>query len=400
MINGKSIKETEAKYFAQTYKRADLIVQKAKGQFIWDEKGKKYLDFFSGISVCNLGHCHPSVVKNIKKQIDSFAHISNIFYAPSQIELGKQLIKKGFGKRVFLANSGAEANECAIKTARKWGRENPSQNGKSRYEIITLNNSFHGRTLATLAATGQDKYHAPFEPMPEKFLFANLNDIESVKSLVSDRTVAVMIEVIQGEGGIQIAKKEFLRDLRALCDEKNILLIFDEIQCGMGRTGKFYAFQNYAVMPDIVTLAKSLANGLPLGAAIVDKKCENTFSFGDHGSTFGGNPVSCAAALAVLNTMNAPFLNNVVKNAKYFYAKLEALKNKYSFITEIRGIGLMIGIQLDKPGKDIAASCLKKGLIINCTHETVLRIMPPLIIGKKDIDAAVKILDEVFKEQK
>ena len=392
-----NIQQKESKYLMQTYKRNDLVVNKAKGQFIWDEKGKKYLDFFSGISVCNLGHGNDAVIKAAKKQLDSFSHVSNLYYVSPQINLGEELVKRSFkGGKVFLANTGAEANECAIKLSRKWGSLNPSKNGKKRYEVISFDNSFHGRTMATMSATGQPKFHEYLKPLQDKFVFAQFNNIESVKKLVNEKTVAVMIEPVQGEGGIVIASKKFLKELRALCDEKNILLIFDEIQSGMGRTGKFYAFEHYGVKPDIVTLAKSLANGLPLGAAVANKKCADSFVYGDHGSTFGGNPVSCAAALAVLKEMNGKLLNNSLKTAKYFYSKLDSLKKKYKIIKEVRGIGLMIGVELHAPGKDIVAQCLKNGLIINCTQDNVLRMLPPLTITKKDVDAAVKVLDKAF----
>ncbi|MCA6069962.1 MAG: aspartate aminotransferase family protein [Endomicrobium sp.] len=390
------IKQIEDKYFMRTYKRNNLVVKKAKDQFVWDENGKKYLDFFAGISVCNVGHCNDSVVKAAKAQLDVFAHVSNLYYAKSQIKLGEELSKRAFpGARVFLSNSGAEANECAVKLARKWGFLNPSKKG-NRYEIICFDNSFHGRTIATLSATGQKKFHEYLKPLQEKFVFAEINNIDSVNKLINDRTVAVMIEPVQGEGGVIPAKKAFLKDLRKLCDEKNLLLIFDEIQCGVGRTGKFYAFENYDVKPDIVTMAKSLANGLPLGATVAGKRCAGAFVYGDHGSTFGGNPVSCAASLAVLKIINAKFLNNSAKAAKYLRKKLDGLKKKYSAIKEVRGLGLMLGISLAVNGKDVVNYCLDKGLIINCTHDTVLRLLPPLIITKKDIDCAVKILDEAL----
>ncbi|MDR3307255.1 MAG: aspartate aminotransferase family protein [Endomicrobium sp.] len=392
-----NIKEIEDKRFMRVYKRDNLVVKKAKNQFIWDDKGKKYLDFFAGISVCNLGHCNDKVVKAVKSQLDSFAHISNLYYASVQVKLGEELIKRAFpGARVFLANSGAEANECAIKLARKWGYLNPSKLG-NRYEIICFNNSFHGRTMATMAATGQKKFHEYLKPLQEKFVFAEFNDINSVKKLINNRTVAVMIEPIQGEGGIIPAEKKFLKELRILCDKNNLLLIFDEIQCGVGRTGKFYAFESYGVKPDIVTMAKSLANGLPLGATIAGKKCADAFTYGDHGSTFGGNPVSCAAALAVSKTMTVKFLHNSSKLAEYLRKMLEVLKNKYSIIKEVRGVGLILGIDLTINGKDIVNYCLEKGLIVNCTHDTILRLLPPLIITKKDVDCAMKILEEALK---
>jgi acetylornithine/N-succinyldiaminopimelate aminotransferase len=394
-----NIKQIEDKCFMHTYKRANLVVKKAKNQFIWDEKGKKYLDFFVGISVCNVGHCNDKVVKAVKFQIDSFAHVSNLYYAPVQVKLGEELVKRAFpGAKVFLANSGAEANECAIKLARKWGYLNPSKIG-NRYEIICFNNSFHGRTMATMAATGQKKFHEYLKPLQEKFAFAEFNDINSVKKLINNKTVAVMIEPVQGEGGIIPSERKFLKNLRDICDKNNLLLIFDEIQCGIGRTGKFYAFKTFGVKPDIVTMAKSLANGLPLGAAVAGKKCADAFTYGDHGSTFGGNPVSCAAALAVSKIMTAKFLNNSSKIAVYLRGKLEILKYKYSIIKKIKGIGLILGMDLTLNGKDIVNYCLEKGLIINCTHDTVLRFLPPLIITKKDVDCAIKILEEALKWQ-
>jgi acetylornithine/N-succinyldiaminopimelate aminotransferase len=394
-----NIKQIEDKHFMRTYKRTNLVVKKAKNQFIWDDKGRKYLDFFAGISVCNLGHCNDKVLKAVKLQLDNFAHVSNLYYAPAQVKLGEELVKRAFPKaRVFLANSGAEANECAIKLARKWGYLNPSKLG-NRYEIICFNNSFHGRTMATMAATGQKKFHNYLKPLQEKFVFADFNDIDSIKKLINNRTVAVMIEPVQGEGGIIPAEKRFLKDLRVLCDKNNLLLIFDEIQCGIGRTGKFYAFESFGVKPDIVTMAKSLANGLPLGAVVAGKKCADAFTYGDHGSTFGGNPVSCAAALAVSKMMTAKFLYNSSKISDYLRKKLEVLKNKYSIIKEVRGVGLILGIDLTINGKDIVNYCLEKRLIINCTHDTVLRLLPSLIITKKDVDCAMKILEEALKWQ-
>jgi acetylornithine/N-succinyldiaminopimelate aminotransferase len=394
-----NIAQIEDKYFMRTYKRSDLVVKKTKNQFIWDESGKKYLDFFAGISVCNVGHCNETVIKAAKKQLDSFSHVSNLYYAPPQIKLGEELVKRTFsGGRVFLSNSGAEANECAIKLARKWGFLNPSKDG-NRYEIICFFNSFHGRTLATLSATGQEKFHKFFGPLQEKFVFAEINNMDSVKKLANNRTVAVMIEPVQGEGGIIPSDETFLKELRAFCNDNNFLLIFDEIQCGMGRTGKLYAFENYGIKPDIVTLAKSLANGLPLGAVIAGEKCAETFLYGDHGSTFGGNPVSCAAALAVLNIINSEFLNNSLKTAEYLRLKLENLKDKYSIIKCVRGLGLMIGMDLTISGKNIVNYCMDKGLIVNYTNDTVLRLLPPLIITKKDVDFAIKILEAALKCQ-
>ena len=389
-----NIKETEKKYFMPTTRRADLIVKKAKGQFVWDDKGKKYLDFFTGVSVCNLGHLNGIVVKAAKKQLDEYAHVSIHYYAPAQMKLGEVLAKK-FGGRVFLSNSGAEANECAIKLARKFGHITGG-----RYEIIAFNNSFHGRTVMTSAATGQQKFHEYLNPLPPKFVFADINDINSVKKLINKKTVAIIIEPVQGEGGIYVAAKEFLKGLRSLADKHNLVLIFDEIQCGMGRTGKFFAYEHFGVKPDIITLAKAIANGLPLGATIANKKFGEVFTYGDHGTTFGGNPVSCAAALEVIKILNKKFLGNSVKTAKYLLQKLESLKAKHGIIKEVRGLGMMVGIELTIPGAAVAAECLKKGLIVNCTRNTVVRMLPMLTITKKDIDSAVKILDDVLSKVK
>jgi len=394
-------KNEEKKYLMQTYKRADVAVKRAKGQYVWDENGKRYTDFFSGISVCNLGHCNKAVNEAIKKQINCFLHTSNIYYARPQVELAKELVSKSFGNgaKIFLANSGAEANEGAIKMARKYGKVNKTKDNKERFEIITFKNSFHGRTIATLSATGQEKFHKIITPLLEKFVYADFNDINSVKKLINPKTVAIMVELFQCEGGMIPANKEFVKQLRQLCDKNDILLIFDEIQCGMGRTGKLFAWQHYAVKPDIFTLAKSLANGLPLGAVIAAKNVAGLFVPGDHGSTFGGNPVSCAAASAVLKQMSPKLLKQVTLKSNYFIKKLNELKKQYSCIKEIRNIGLLIGVELDFPAKDIVEFCLGKGLLINSPKEFVLRFLPPFIITNKDIDFTIKILGEAFKCQ-
>ncbi len=393
-------KQQENKYLMKTYKRYDVSVKKSKGQYVWDEDGKKYLDFFSGISVCSFGHGNNTVVSAIKKQLDLFVHCSNVYYSKPQIDVAKLLLEKSFKNgRVFLSNTGAEANECAIKIARKWGFDNPLKDGTKRYEIIAFKSSFHGRTLATLAATGQEKFHIPFKPLQEKFVFAEFNNIDSVKKLINKKTVAVMLELVQGEGGINVADKKFVKDLRKLCDDKNLLLICDEIQCGMARTGKTFAWQHYGIKPDIFTLAKAIANGLPLGAVIADKKVAEVFNYGDHGSTFGGNPVSCAAAAATLKLITPKLLKDISDKAKYFVKGLNELKKNYSCIKQIRNLGLLIGVELDFAGKDIVEFCIEKGLLINCTQGNVLRFLPPFVITKKDIDNTIKILGEALKWQ-
>ena len=392
--------QQENKYLMRTYKRYNVSVKKSKGQYVWDENGKKYLDFFSGISVCSFGHGNPAIISAIKKQLDLFVHCSNVYYSKPQVEVAKALLEKSFKNgRVFLANTGAEANEGAIKIARKWGSDNPLKDGTKRYEIIAFKNSFHGRTLATLAATGQEKFHIPFKPLQEKFVFAEFNNIDSVKKLINKNTVAVMIELVQGEGGINIADKKFVKDLRKLCDDKNLLLICDEIQCGLARTGKTFAWQYYGIKPDIFTLAKAIANGLPLGAVVADKKVAEVFNYGDHGSTFGGNPVSCAAAVATLKLITPKLLKDITDKSKYFVKKLNELKKKFSCIKEVRNLGLLVGVELDFAGKDIVEFCIAKGLLINCTQGNVLRFLPPFVITKKDIDKAIKILEDALKWQ-
>lgn len=385
----------EKEYVFQTYRRYELAVKKAKGKYIWDVDGKKYLDMFTGISVSNMGHCHPQIVAAIKKQCGLYLHVSNYYYAEPQIKLAEALVKSSFAGRVFFSNSGAEACECAIKLARKWG----SKHG-GRYEIITFKDSFHGRTIATISAAEQKKFKSGFEPLLEGFKYAELNSLDSVKAALSDKTVAVLVEPIQGEGGVNCTSTEFMRSLRALCDEKKLLLICDEIQTGLGRTGDMYAYEGAAITPDILTLAKSLGGGLPLAATIAKDEVASALTFGEHGTTFGGNPVSCAAGLALMKMITPDVLKQVRESGLYFRKKLEALKSKYSFIKDVRGAGLMLGMDLDFKGSDVVKCCQQKGLLINCTHDTVIRFLPPFTVNKKDIDKAIKILEEAFKCQK
>lgn len=388
-----NIKQLDKKYILPTYRRQNLVVKNARGSYIFDGK-KRYLDFFSGISVNNLGHRPQEVAQAIKNQLRRFWHISNFYYAEPVVKLSRELIKRSFCGRVFFSNSGAEANECAIKLARKYGL------ATKRYEIIVFENSFHGRTLATLAATGQEKFHRGFEPFPPGFRYARFNDIDSVKNLINRKTVAIMVEPVQGEGGIYPAEVNFLHTLRELADKHRLLLIFDEIQCGMGRTGKLFAFQRYGVKPDIVTLAKALAGGLPLGATIVREKYSRVFGYGDHGSTFGGNPVCCAAALAMLNLIDDKILSNVSRMEKLFFQLATDFVRRYPFVVAVRGLGMLWAIELNIAGKEIVERALKKGLLINCTQDKILRLLPPLNITAMDLRLAIKILDEIFREIK
>ncbi len=373
-----------------SYNKVPLIFVKGKGSRLWDINGKVYLDFFPGWGVGNLGHCHPKVMQGVRDQIGKLIFIPNNYYHPFQAKLAKELIYRSFPGKVFFANSGAEANEGAIKLARKFGR--------GRYEIITFENAFHGRTLATLAATGQKKYQNGFEPIPEGFKQVKFNDIGAVKQAISDKTVAIMLELIQGEGGINVADSNFVLFLRKICDEKRLLLIIDEVQTGIGRTAKMFCYQNYNIIPDVITLAKSLGGGLPIGAMIAKKEIGDLLAPGMHASTFGGSPVICRAALGVFKAIEK---ENILKNCKsmgeYLLEKLNLLKNTHPVIKEIRGIGLMFGLELGIEGKQIVNRCMEQGLLINCTHDKVLRLMPALNVTKNEIDKAIAILDKVLR---
>ncbi|MDD5477741.1 MAG: aspartate aminotransferase family protein [Candidatus Omnitrophica bacterium] len=375
-----------------TYSKVPLVFVKGKGSRLWDINGRAYLDFFPGWGVGNLGHCHPKVMQGVRDQISKLIFVPNNYYHPFQAKLAKELIYLSFPGKVFFANSGAEANEGAIKLARKFG--------KGRYEIITFENAFHGRTLAALAATGQKKYQAGFEPMPEGFKQVKFNDIKAVKQAVTDKTVAIMLELIQGEGGVNVADKDFILALRKLCDEKNLLLIIDEVQTGIGRTAKMFGYQHYGITPDIMTLAKALGGGLPIGVMIAKRELSDLFAPGMHASTFGGGPVICRAALGVFKAMQKEkILKNCQNMGEYLLEKLKLLKDAFPVIKEIRGIGLMLGVELAIEGKPIVEKCMLQGLLINCTHDKVLRLMPALNITKNEIDKAVKILENVLKER-
>jgi acetylornithine/N-succinyldiaminopimelate aminotransferase len=377
-------------YIMPTYTKVPLVFVKGKGSKLWDIHNKAYLDFFPGWGVGNLGHCHPKVVQAVRDQVPKLIFIPNNYYHLPQAKLAEEIVRWSYPAKVFFCNSGAEANEGAIKFSRKFGQ--------GRYEIITFENSFHGRTLAALAATGQKKYQAGFEPLPEGFKCVKFNDLEAVRNAITDKTTAIMLELIQGEGGINVADKDFVLGLKKLCDEKRMLFIIDEVQTGIGRTGKMFCYQHYGVSPDIVTLAKALGGGLPIGMMIVRKEIADTLGPGMHASTFGGSPLVCRAALAVLKAIQKEkLLQNTQKMSAYLFEKLAALKNKYPLIKELRGIGLMAGLELNIEGKGIVEKCIERGLLINCTHDKVLRLMPALNITKREIDKAVGILDQILK---
>ncbi len=373
-----------------TYAPAMLIERGAMAH-VWDAAGRKYLDFASGISVCNLGHCHPRVTEAIQRQAARLVHVSNLFYNENQPRLAALIAKHSFGGRVFFCNSGAEANEGMIKFARKWGHD------QGRHQIICMEESFHGRTLATLAATGRAKYRKGFAPDVQGFVHVPFNDIEAVKAATNSQTVAVLLEPVQGEGGIRAATKEFMLAVREFCTERGLLLLMDEVQCGMGRTGRMFAHQHYGVEPDAMTLAKALGNGFPIGALVVQQKYHDVLPPGTHASTFGGNPLACAAGIAVFETFDQDHvLENCEAMGALLRSKLEALKAKHPCVQEIRGLGLMIGIELGKPVAALVTAAREHGLLILSAGETVLRLLPPLTITEDDVAEAAGVLDAVL----
>ncbi|MBA2850497.1 acetylornithine/N-succinyldiaminopimelate aminotransferase [Methanococcus maripaludis] len=382
----------EKKYVIGTYGRVPVVLVKGNGMSVFDTDGKEYLDFLAGIGVNNVGHCHPKVVEAIKNQAETLIHVSNIYYNVPQIELAKKLVNLSGLDKAFFCNSGAEANEAAIKLARKYAKANGKEG-----EIITMEHAFHGRTLTTITATPKAKYQEGFEPLPTGFKYIPFNDIEALKAGISEKTSAIMIEPVQGEGGIHPADKEYLKAVRKLCDENNIVLIFDEVQCGMGRTGTLFAYEQYGVIPDIVTLAKGLGGGFPIGAMVAKSEIASAFTPGSHGTTFGGNPLACASSAAALDVISE-LLDNAVEMGEYFKNSLKTLEEKYEFVKEVRSLGLMVGIELTFNGSDIVSKMFEKGFLINCTSDTVLRFLPPLIVEKEHIDAMISALDEVFSE--
>jgi len=385
--------ENSQKYLMPTYSRIPIVPEKGEGVRVWDKEGKCYIDLVSGIGVMAVGYSHPRICKVIKEQSQKLVHCSNLYHIENQAKLAEKLCQISFADKVFFCNSGAEANEAAIKLARKFGYQ------KGAFEIVAMENSFHGRTLATLGLTGQEKYRKWFGPFPSGFKFCEFNNVKKLKEMITSKTCAIIMEPIQGEGGIKEASPEFIEAAREICTEKDILLIFDEVQCGLGRTGKWFAYQHFGVEPDIMTLAKPLAAGLPIGACLAKKNIADIFSPGDHASTFGGGPLVTSVALEVLNIMEEEKLVEKAKEVgRYFREKLSSLKEKFPFIKEVRGKGLMLGMELDIEGKPVMDKAREKGLLINVTKGKVLRFLPPLVIKKAEIDEAVFILEESFKE--
>lgn len=387
------IKNRSDRYLFPVYTRAPLALVRGDGTRVWDADGREYLDFFSSTVVTVLGHCHPEVLRAIEAQARRIWHVSNLHYCEPQALLAERLVAASFADRVFLCNSGAEANEAAIKLARKYGHEH----GEGRYEIVTVLNSFHGRTLATIAATGQEKVRTGFEPVQEGFRYAAFDDIEALEAAITARTIAIFLEPVQGEGGIVVPAGDYLRQVRELCDRRGLLLILDEIQTGIGRTGTLFHYEQSGIVPDIMTLAKGLGNGVPIGAMLASESVARSFTRGAHGSTFGGNALACAAALAVLETIEADgILEQCVAMGKQLTAGLCRLAEESSGVRSVRGPGLLVGAVLDRPAAQVVESCLAEGLIINTTGQDVLRFTPPLTVAAKEVEDALLILGRVL----
>ncbi|MBC2695649.1 MAG: aspartate aminotransferase family protein [Desulfobacteraceae bacterium] len=382
------------KVIARTYNRFPIVITKGRGCTLWDSDGRAYTDFVAGIAVCNLGHAHPRVAKALSKQAETLFHVSNLYYTVPQTELASWLVNNSFADRVFFCNSGAEANEAAIKLVRKYFNDKGEE---GRCRIIAMEKSFHGRTMATLSATGQEKMRKGFEPVLNGFDFVPFNDIEALQSKINSSTCAVLIEPIQGEGGVRCPAPEYLKGVRQICNETGTLLIFDEIQTGLGRTGKLFAYENFGIEPDVMTLAKALANGLPIGAMLTKEHISEAFVPGSHASTFGGTPVITAASLEVVKILvEENIIDYARKIGEYFKQKLFRLKDRHESIIDIRGIGLLLAMKIKVDGDKIVKACMDKGFLINCIQGNILRFIPPLIIGKEEIDSLTACLDELF----
>lgn len=383
--------ELGEKYIMHTYNRFPITLAAGKGMYVYDEHGKEYLDFVSGIAVNSLGHNHPKLIKAVTEQASRIIHISNLYYTKPQVSLAQKLVENSDLDKVFFCNSGAESIEAALKLARRYG----SKTG--RQEIITMNHSFHGRTFAAVTATGQQHYQENFGDMFPHIKYADFNDIDSLKSAITENTCAILMEPLQGEGGIHPADPEYLKQVRAVCDEKDILLMFDEVQCGIGRLGTLFAYQTFGVVPDVLSSAKGIAGGIPCGFMMARGKAAEVLGAGDHASTFGGNPLATAAGNVVIDELLGGLLDNVKTNGVYLTQKLLELKAKYSFIKDVRGIGFMQGIELDKPVAPIIAKAIENGLLLVNAGTHIIRFVPSLIASKEDIDKAMSILDTALQ---
>ncbi|MCX7913475.1 MAG: acetylornithine transaminase [Thermodesulfovibrionales bacterium] len=390
--------EESQRFLMNTYNRFPIVLVKGRGTRVWDSEGKEYIDFVGGVAVNVIGHCHPKIVVALQKQAQRLIHVSNFYHIEPQIKLAKLLVKNSFAEKVFFCNSGAEANEAAIKLARKYSK---TFFREDRYEIISTLNSFHGRTFASLTATGQEKFQKGFEPLLPGFKYVPFDNIDALKDTISSKTCAIILEPIQGEGGVKIPSGDYLKRVSQICKENKLLLILDEVQTGMGRTGKLFAYEHYGIKPDIMTIAKGLGGGVPIGALLTTEKIASVFEPGTHASTFGGNPLVCAAAIATLETIleDGYLLDHCRRMGKYFLEKLVKIKEKYpEIVYEVRGKGLLIGMELTMEGASIVKACLERGFLINCTAGKVLRFTPPLIIVEEEIDKLTITLKEIIEQ--
>lgn len=384
-------------YIANTYTRFPIVITKGEGCWLWDVNGRRYLDLLAGIAVCNLGHAHENVVEGLSAQAKKLFHVSNLFYMEPQIKAAQMLVEHSFGDKVFFCNSGAEANEAAIKLARRYSW---NKYGEGRHDIITMENSFHGRTVNTLAATGQKKFGVGFEPLTEGFVHVPFNDINAVRDAITDKTCAVMLELVQAEGGVYVADKKYVAELRELTKAKDILLVLDEVQTGIGRTGAFFAYEHFGITPDIMSLAKALGNGFPVGAMVATDDVMSAFVPGTHASTFGGNPLAASAVIATLNTLiDDDVIKKCSEAGKYLHGCLLEIQKTFPFVVEVRGMGLIWGIELSIDADAIAKEFLQEGIILNCTKGTTLRLVPPLIIKKEEIDIFLETAKRIFERK-
>lgn len=388
------LKDDASRYLMQTYLRQPISILRGRGTKVYDLEGREYLDFVGGIAVNILGHGHPDLVQAIQRQAAQLIHTSNLYYTEPQVKLAQLLVQHSFADKVFFCNSGAEANEAAIKLARRYSHD---KYGAGRHEIVTMKNSFHGRTMATLTATGQDKVQKGYEPLVPGFHQAPFNDLAALQALVTDKTAAILLEPIQGEGGVHVADRDYLAAVRALCTEQDVLLMFDEVQTGMGRTGTLFAYEQLGVIPDVMTLAKGLGGGVPIGACLATESVAQAFGPGAHASTFGGNPLACAAALAVFRVLlNGQVLDHARGVGEYFAKGLTNLKERSRLVRDVRGMGLLRGIELDIDAKQIVSDCRTRGILINNTGDHVLRFVPPLIVAQAEIDRLIEVLGQLF----
>jgi acetylornithine aminotransferase len=388
------LRQDAEQYLMNTYARLPISMVRGRGSRVYDLEGREYIDFVAGIAVNVLGHAHPDLVLAIQKQVQHLIHTSNLYYTEPQVQLARTLVEHSFAQKVFFCNSGAEANEAAIKLARKYAHD---KYGAGRHEIITMKNSFHGRTMATLTATGQEKVQKGFDPLVPGFTYVTLNDLSEVEKAVTERTAAIMLEPIQAEGGVHVADRAYMQGLRELCRERDVLLILDEVQTGMGRTGTLFCYEQFGIQPDIMTLAKGLGGGVPIGACLATDPVAKAFTPGSHASTFGGNPLACAAALAVLRVLlEGKVLEHARRMGDYLAKGLAAWKERLRVVKDVRGLGLLQGVEVDTDGKTVVTDCLARGLLINCVGDRVLRFVPPLIITQSEIDRLLNVLSQIL----